>query len=179
MLFRSGDATRLTRLDAQQAGHRFPKWLPDGKHFLYYSPGSPQQRGIYVGEAGGPGAARVVDSESAAVYLPAGYLLFVRGGTLFAQRFDVTTLQVSGASLPVADHVAVDAYGAALSGSLTGTIIFRTGTGGGAPRQFVWIDRTGKEMERVGEPDANKPVHPALSAGGRRIAYQQIGRAHV
>src|SRR5262245_14659608 len=33
-----GEASALARTDAKQASHRFPQFLPDGRHFLFYVP---------------------------------------------------------------------------------------------------------------------------------------------
>jgi hypothetical protein len=39
-----GTTVAVTRLDAGQVGHAFPHFLPDGKHFLYYTSGAPSSR---------------------------------------------------------------------------------------------------------------------------------------
>jgi hypothetical protein len=45
---------------------------------------------------------------------------------------------------------------AALATSSTGLIAYRTGSGA-VPRQFVWFDRSGKQLRRVGDPDLAYP----------------------
>jgi dipeptidyl aminopeptidase/acylaminoacyl peptidase len=91
--------------------------------------------------------------------------------TLFGQRFDPQTLTLSGDAVPIAEQVTVDApmSRAAISASSTGTIIYRTGAGGGQ-RQFIWFDRRGQETEHVGEPDGSGVFGPALSPDGEHIA---------
>jgi hypothetical protein len=44
-------------------------------------------------------------AEGPARYAPPDHLLFVQAGTLFAQRFDVNTLQVGGEPVPIAENV--------------------------------------------------------------------------
>ena len=163
----------MTRLDAQQAGHRFPQFLPDGQHFLYYVAGTPENRGVYIGQLDGSKTERLLDADSAAVYASSGQLLFARGGTLFAQDFDPVRLALGGNPFLVAEQVAVDVYGAAVSASPAGPLVFRTGSGGAAQRQFVWFDRSGKAIENVGEPDIANPIQPALSPDGRRVALSR------
>ena len=82
-----GEPVQVTRLGPQQQSHRFPQALPSGRHFLFYVLGSADARGVYVGAIDGSESRRVLDADTAAVYVPSGYLLFVRQGTLFAQRF--------------------------------------------------------------------------------------------
>ena len=44
------DFTAATRIDsAEQRGHAFPSFLPDGRHFLFFAIGSPTTRGAYIG----------------------------------------------------------------------------------------------------------------------------------
>jgi hypothetical protein len=44
---------------------------------------------------------RLFDAESHAVYVPSGYLGFVRQGILLAQRFNANSLQVDGEPIKV------------------------------------------------------------------------------
>ena len=95
-----GEPAAVTRLELpQQASHRFPQFLPDGRHFLYYVTGSPEARGVYVGQLDGSETRRLLDADSAAVYASSGQLLFVRQGTLFAQGFDPIRLALTGQSV--------------------------------------------------------------------------------
>src|SRR5262249_28414537 len=48
-----GEAAAVTRLEAGHQRHTTPQLLPDGQHFLYYVQGTPEIRGVYVGELGG------------------------------------------------------------------------------------------------------------------------------
>jgi Tol biopolymer transport system component/predicted Ser/Thr protein kinase len=166
-----GEGTPVLQLQLpKQANHRFPQFLPDGRHFLYYVQGTPEARGVYVGQLDGLETRRVLDADAAAVY-SVGQLLFVQQGTLFAQAFDPVGLSLTGAPSPLAEHVTVDAANnlAALSASAVGPIVYRTG-GRAAERQFAWFDRSGKEIERVGSPDTAAPTDPSMSPDGRRLA---------
>jgi Tol biopolymer transport system component len=59
----------------------------------------------------------------------------------------------------------------ALSVSATGTIAYRSGTGG--QRQFTWFDRSGNAMETVGSPDNLNVRSGALSRDGRYVAMSR------
>ena len=50
----------------------------------------------------------------------------------------------------------------AIAASSTGTIVYRTGSAGGQ-RQFVWFDRAGKELSRIGTPETHGPSYGSIS----------------
>jgi Tol biopolymer transport system component/DNA-binding winged helix-turn-helix (wHTH) protein len=158
----------LTKVGASGGSHRHPRFLPDGRHFLYLG----EERSIYVGDLRGTDTPkRLVPQADAAGDYANNHLLFVKQGTLFAQSFDPDSLTLSGEPFRITDQLNVDAAmsRAALSVSSTGSMIYRTGSGG-SQRQFVWYDRKGKELSRVGEPDGSGVLGPALSSDGRHIA---------
>jgi eukaryotic-like serine/threonine-protein kinase len=170
-----GEPTAVTRLEPQQSSHRFPQFLHDGRHFMYYVGGSPDARGIYVSELDGAERRRLLEADSAAVEASSGQLLYVRQGTLVAQPFDPVRLTLTGNSFPVADDARLDVASnvAAVSASAAGPIAYRSGLGVGQ-RQLAWFDRTGKEISTVAEPDVGSPNNPTLSPDGRRIAVQRV-----
>ena len=89
--------TSATVMDAPQEGsHRYPYFLPDGRHFLYTISGSPDRTGVYVGSLDGTTKKRLIPKTTSAVYAPPGYLLFVDGDTLLGQAFDADRLEVNG-----------------------------------------------------------------------------------
>jgi serine/threonine protein kinase len=170
-----GTASAVTRTETgKETSHRFPQFLPDGRHFLYYVQGTPESHGIYVGDLDGSRARRLLDVDSAPVYESSGHLLFVRQGTLFAQEFDVTRLELKGNPFSVAEHIAAvnTAQGsAAVSASSVGSIIYRTASPGGR-RQFRWLDRSGKEIGKAGDPLSASTL--SISPDSRRVALAQL-----
>jgi Tol biopolymer transport system component len=151
-----------------QEGSNFsPRFLPDGQQFLYYLRGSREARGVYVGRLDGLSPTRrLLDADSpGAVYAPSGHLLFVRDRTLFAQGFDATTLALTGNPFTVAQY----ATGCACLGltvSDNGSIAYRS-TATPPRRQFVWFDRSGNEIAKLG--DATFMASPSLSPDGSRV----------
>jgi Tol biopolymer transport system component len=157
--------------DRNQGGQRFPQFLPDGRHFLYYTA---ESRGVFIGQLDGSERRRLLDADAAAVFAPPDQLLFVREGKLYAQRFDPGRLEMAGEPAAVADQVTGDARGmAAVSASGVGSIAYRTGTTV-LPRRLVWVDRSGKELGMVGEPDTHDPMNPSLAPDGRRVALTRM-----
>jgi eukaryotic-like serine/threonine-protein kinase len=89
-----GEATPTTKLDAKEIGHRWPYFLPDGRHFLFFR--YQQQvvrKPVWVGSLDSKEQKQILESESMVQYAPLGYLIYVREHALVAQRFDATTLK--------------------------------------------------------------------------------------
>jgi hypothetical protein len=92
-----GTPEQATKLDSpREASHRFPSFLPDGRHFLFYvRAGEPQLRGIYEASLDNPREkTRVVETMFSGLYSPPrgahpGALLWMsQEGGLIAQPFD-------------------------------------------------------------------------------------------
>jgi len=171
-----GEPIAVTRPEAQSTGHRFPQFLPDGRHFLYYFLGAtPETRGVYISQLEGSETRRLLDADAPAVYDSSGHLLFVRQGTLFAQRFDPDRLTLTGTASSLDEQVMFDAglNLAALSTSAAGPIVYRAGSAGGIRRQLIWFDRSGKNVGRVGDADSAGLGNPSHSPDGQRVALQR------
>src|SRR2546428_2951585 len=135
-----GESAAVTHvMRPQQTSHRFPRFLPDDRHFLYFVTGNPDARGVYISSLDGLEPRRLLGSDTAAAAINAssGQLLFVREGTLFAQNLDPVKLTLTGNAFTVAEQVVVDGPMnlAALSASPAGSIAYRTGLSG-VQRQF-------------------------------------------
>jgi serine/threonine protein kinase len=166
-----GEAVAITNLGSS-SGHSFPQFLPDGHHFLYYVRGSPDIRGVYLGQLDGREARRLFDADSAAEYAPTRHLLFLNQRTLFAHAFDPDRLELTGNPIPVAEQVTIGAQASpALTVSAAGVIAYRTGPSADQ-RQFVWFDRSGAALGNVGDRGAAL-LGPSLSPDGRRLALFQ------
>jgi len=150
----------------KETSHQAPYFLPDGRHYLYLGWSSEvSNRAIYVGSLDSAGTTRLFAGASKAVYADPGYLLYHRDGTLFAQRFDTSSLALRGDPAPVVTGVSYTVLSgiAAFDLSQTGTLVYRGGAGPAAIRQFVWLDRAGKQLGAALEPGlytANFDVTP-------------------
>ena len=88
---------------------------------------------------------RLTAAESAGVYHPAGWLLWMRAGTLVAQQFGLALGTLTGGPVTVADDVAIDtSERTAVSVAATGLVAYRTGAA--SQRQLAWFDRSGKAL---------------------------------
>src|SRR5262249_40818933 len=133
--------------------HRMPQFLPDGRHFLFYAQGNAEGRGEYIASLDSSGVRRLWDADTAAIFLPPGYVVFLRQSTLFAQRFDVSKNEPVGEAFAIAQQVAFDStlQIAALSAA-AGVLVYRTGTLLGKG-QLTWFNRSGQSLGKVGGSD--------------------------
>jgi serine/threonine protein kinase/Tol biopolymer transport system component len=166
-----GQPVEATRLDSTQTSHRFPHFLPDGRHFLFFATGASEVQGVHVGSLDSTETGRLVEADTAAVFTPPDYLLFARQDTLLAQRIDFDELSPVGDPFPVAERVAVDSSffaNVALSSSAAGPIAYRTGASD--PRRLIWLDRSGTQTGVIGEPDDADLNGARLSPDGSTVA---------
>jgi Tol biopolymer transport system component len=135
-----------------------PVFLPDQRHFLFTATtGGSQSRGVYVASLDSKQVTRVVDASSNAAYA-GGYLMFLRATTLMAQRFDPTTLTLSGRETPIALDVQINtATGTgAFSASESGILAYQSGPSSGtAP---TWFDRSGAANGTLAAPGGYRDV---------------------
>jgi serine/threonine protein kinase len=168
-----GEPVAVTRLETGQLSHRFPQFLPDGRHFIYLVRGNPPQS-IYVGSLDGAAPKLLARTDAPAVVHPSGFLLFLRQRTLLAQVFDFKRQELSNNPLPVAEQVVVDeaAFSAGFSAA-SGIVAYRTGSPP-ATYQLTWLDRSGKRIGTLGDPGVD--LHDVeLSPDGERVAvYRRV-----
>ena len=152
----------------QETSHRWPYFLPDGRHFLYLAQ---QPNSIYAGSLDSKETKRLLVAVSRAVYAPPGYLLFVRQGTLMGQTFDAGRLELAGEPFRIAENVRSVATGrAAFSVSDRGTLVYRSGASNTVQR-VVWFDRSGKQVEPINQTGDSRA--PALSPDESRIVVER------
>ena len=168
-----GDVTEVTRVaPPEEAGHRWPQFLPDGRRFIFFVLGPPGRRGVYLGSLDSPETQRLFDAESAAVFAPPDYLLFARRGALVAQRVDLESLEAVGDSFQVADRAVASGNGyfaPVVSASSSGQLAYRRSLG---VRQLVWLDRAGRRIGTVGEADPAMDGFLALAPDGETVAVR-------
>jgi serine/threonine protein kinase len=168
-----GTPTAVTHLDTtrQDLVHSWPRFLPDGRRFLYrIKTATDESTGIYLGslDAQTPHT-RLVDADSNPVLTP-GYLLFGRDGTLFAQAFDARRARLEGEPVRVADQVVFNRNAGRLhiATSDTGVLVYRAV----GPQQLMWVDRSGRALGAIGPVGMYRD--PALSPSGDRVAVSRL-----
>jgi Tol biopolymer transport system component len=169
-----GTPQPVTRFDGfrQDATHRWPQFLPDGKHFLFFVRSNRREKtGIYAASLEGGEPKLVLQIDAAALYAPPGYLLFVRDRTLLAQHFDAGKLALVGDVVPLADHLQINSLiqHDALSVSDNGLLIYQAGSALPGSSRLLWFDAGGKQIGEVGRQ--SDYLSPRLSPDGKRLAY--------
>jgi eukaryotic-like serine/threonine-protein kinase len=168
-----GGAEPVTVLDSTRAEttHRYPCYLPDGKHFLYLARASGAGAGrsptVFVGAIGSSERTPVLEVASNVAYA-SGCLLYIREGVLVAQKFDPKTFNVSGGAVPLVEDPRWDERfsRAVYAVSDNGVLVCMTGRNQ-TRTQLQWIDRSGALIATIGEPaDYTYGGTPELSPDG-------------
>jgi serine/threonine protein kinase len=172
VLASGGPVSTVTTLNEarHEEGHRWPQFLPDGRHFLLFvSNQSPDARGVAVGSLDSPHVSPVVATHFAGQYAQPGYLLYVVESTLVARRFDLTRLAVTGEPVSLVDGVwttgSVVGH-SAFTVDDRGTLTYISNLAGRV--QPTWFGRTGQALGTVGSPGGYLSFQ--LSPDGARIA---------
>src|SRR5439155_26040289 len=128
----------VTHIDRpRQTDHRHPRFLPDGRHFLFYVIGVPEAAGIYLGSLDGGEPKRLAASATHAEFFAPDSITFVRGTTLMVQRLDLKGGELVGDPVRLADPVGSNGVShGAFSVSPDGRVAYRSG--GGSVRQLKW-----------------------------------------
>jgi Tol biopolymer transport system component len=161
--------------------HRWPFFLPDGRHFLYTSfskrADETNRVAIMAGSLDSPEAKLIVDDASYGFYVAPGWLIFARedaaysqAAALMAMRFDARALETSGdpIALPVG-RVLFDDNARWLPAAATadGTLVYASWTPP-VKAQLSWVDRRGNSLGNEEQPAVYGGV--SLSPDGKRIA---------
>jgi Tol biopolymer transport system component len=155
------------------AAGEWPHFLPDGKRFLFQ-----RDNAVWVGSIDTSEPPRqLVDGIALRPALSLGHLLFIRGRTLMAQRFDVTALTVSGAAFPVAESVTtVDPISnpGEFSAAPDGRLVY---SAGGNLNKLVWRDHGGNVLGELAS--GAEFGTPRISPDGSRVAYSKVDRDNM
>jgi len=176
ILASGGVPTTVTRLDTttQENTHRWPLFLPDGKHFVYLGRTANNQADvIHLASLDTAEKATVILHASSNVAYSAGHLIYMRDHSLIAQPFDAKSLELAGDPFPIADRIYYDpSFNRAIfSASVNGLLVYQQGIAGGS-RQLVWYDRSGKKLGVAG--GTGDKLDLRLSPDSRRVAIAQF-----
>jgi eukaryotic-like serine/threonine-protein kinase len=145
-------ATAVISATQSETSYRFPSFLPDQQHFVFYAiSNNIVQSGVYVGSLNSKETHFLIVSDSGGVYVN-GYLIYERAGTLWGQSFDTDHLKITGEAFPISEKPWYDALITGLSAFSVGNDVLAFRSGGVQKTHFSWFDRTGKELEEVAEP---------------------------
>ena len=168
-----GVPTAVTTLADGETAHRWPHFLPDGRHFFYTAVTGaccppPKPGTIKIGSLDqNEPAVALLQADSSATYA-SNHVLFARDQTLMAQAFDPDERQLAGDAVPVTERVSTEGsrYVSA-SVSENGTLVYAPGSSLN-PLQLTWFDRAGKSLGTLGEGGVD--VNLSLSPDERQVA---------
>jgi eukaryotic-like serine/threonine-protein kinase len=141
-----GKAVAVTVVDrSQYSTHRWPHFLPDGKHFLYlaahHMAGKEANSAIYATSID-DGTPKLILHTNASAFYSSGNLLYFRDGSLMAQEFDLNRIELRGDPKPLAQVLReVGNWGVVASASDNGVLLFQSS--GAIKYPVSWSDRSG------------------------------------
>jgi len=156
--------------DHTETSHRWPQFLPDGKHYIFFLRSWDKERtGIYVGSLDSKERRFLLHTGYRAIYVPPGYLLYLQDQTLVAQAFDAQKAELKGEPAPLPDHPAIVGPNSAamFSVSETGVLLYYPNVTGAFGWPLVWHDRAGKTLETIGQDFFSQP---AISPDATKVA---------
>jgi Tol biopolymer transport system component len=168
-----GAPTPVTTRAAGQTTHRWPQFLPDGKHVLYYSGNhlniGGQENSVWVVSLDGRENRMILPSATEAQYAD-GFLFYVQDSALVARPFDARAAAFTGEAHSTADRVQFDptTWKANFSVSNANVLIYQP-TGGKQGSEIRLYDRAGAMIRRVAEGGNHFNVR--ISRDGRYVAY--------
>lgn len=162
---------------AEEGSHRWPVFLPDGEHFLFWAGefGSLEDdsvNAIYESSLSGNGRTKIVLANSNPGYAN-GQLIYVdKRRSLVATKLDVARGRVADEKGLIGEGIGfqTSTYWGAFAASENGTVVYNT-SAGATMSALTWFDRAGKELGRLGEPGVL--ANPSLSPDDQLVAVDR------
>jgi DNA-binding winged helix-turn-helix (wHTH) protein/Tol biopolymer transport system component len=165
-----GTPRPATSLDPRlgETSHRYPSFLPDGRHFLYsIESAKPEHSGTFLGSIDSSEKTRLI-AEEGGIYADPGFVLYVRDHVLTAHRFDPARRVLSDDTAVVATNVLErtiePATDRSITASGTGVLSFQQGE---TSERLIWYDRSGNQVGVIEAPFALR--NPAFTADNRQV----------
>ena len=170
-----GEPTLL--FEAEQSEKGFfnvrPRFLPASAaaRGIVFAQGSSTDRDIVVRNLE-TGESSVLTEGGYSVFSPTGHILYqrdVRQGGLWALPFSIGTLKPTGEPFPIAENVGRPSV------AMDGTVVSVDALGSNR-QQLVWLDRAGRKLGTIGQPQQGIR-YPALSPDGGRVlvsAFEEV-----
>ncbi|MDB4324720.1 protein kinase [bacterium] len=169
-----GEPVAATKLDLEQGetSHRFPSFLPNGRHFLFgVEPDTTRNRrriklaSLDEMSVGKP----LLEASTVPRFASPNQLVFVRDAAVMVQSIDLARFEMVGEAQLLEERPS-------LAQLVTSTPIVRVADGGELlyapldprPTAFVWLDRNGRRSDSAVR-EQGIFTFPAVSHGGNRV----------
>ncbi|HET7205911.1 MAG TPA: protein kinase [Terriglobales bacterium] len=158
----------------EEQSHRWPLFLPDGDHFLFWAGNFANLRddrssGIYFSSLDRKEKRLVALCHSSFGYDAQRLIYADEQQQLVSIPFNPSSATISGSASVIANQVGFQpsTYWSAFTIAQNGTLIYNPNVGA-AQSELSWMDRSGKPLGNVGEPGIM--ANPTLSPDGSRLA---------
>jgi len=177
-----GERTMVTSVetDSTARSHRFPCWLPDGKHFIYLawhrgggSQGNGNEAFLRVANLEGTDDRVLMPSQTNAI-MAGGHLLYIHEGNLMGRPFSMAKAEFSGPQQPILGGVLAlqAAHIGVFSATDSGILTYVEGGGLVGQTRLAWIDDQGNEVGSI-PGMISAPQGLSISPDGGRVAISQ------
>jgi DNA-binding winged helix-turn-helix (wHTH) protein len=166
--------------------HCWPVFIPGSDRFLYFinrtGPQDALCNGIYAGSLGSTEACLVSPDIDGNLGFACGHVFFVRNGALYAQPFNVHSLQLTGTPIAIVQNE-LEIWGRAFyqsgfSVSDSPILVFQSNTD--FSPELVWTDASGNECGRIPQSGYGQAT---ISPDGRFVAISSneshAGRSYI
>ncbi len=164
----------VTRLDraAGDLRHSRPRWLKDGRHFVYLAD-RPDGQTAMLASIDGPSPQPLGPVQSHVQPTQTQHVLYVRDGNLLAQRLDVQAGRLTGETTTLAEGLAVPgrSFGGRFSASSDLLVYLKSPQRSRGTTVLTLFDRSGKSLRTLGEPGLY--FSPSISPDGTRVAVSR------
>lgn len=167
-----GQPVKASSLTPQYTTHRWPQFLPDGRHFIFFAanhnPTAPVRPAVFIGSVDGGPARFVVESDSNAQFV-AGRLLFVSGGKLFSRFMDPDSGELGSAASILTENIEYDQrlWHATFAASPQ-LLLFRERAAVPDAQVIAFVDSSGKAVRTASRPSIFRGV--SVSPDGKTLA---------
>ena len=148
-----------------------PQVLPGGEAVLFTLLAGGDEAQIVVHSLDTGERKVLVNGGMDARYVPTGHVVYARGGTLFAVTFDVGSLAIGDAPVPILEGIQQLNSASVFSFSSSGSLVYVPASAAvETKRQLIWVDREGREEPVTEEPRSYR--WPRVSPDGQHLAVE-------
>jgi len=147
--------------------HRFPAFLPDGRHFLAFVQGTVEGGNILLASIDSKEYRLLMRADGNVVFAPPDSILFVNDRTLRVQRIDPKTLQLVGDPKSIVEGVQLSSSLNFVNVSASNNGLLSYVTGPASISALKLFDVHGKEIGTVGTP--SDQLDPRLAPDGHAV----------
>ena len=170
---RDGVERPLTTVDAAQgeSSHRWPAFLPDGRHVVFFVRASARTRGgIWLTSLDAPASRERLASADSQAIVAGQTLLYANDAALMAQPLDPSTWKPAGRATLAGSPVGRGPLDQLFATAASEVLLY--GPPGTTLRELRWLDRDGVTTELLGEPADAWDLR--VSPDGQRVALTEL-----